>query len=54
MEAWEREEDGWFISLIEEGKMLHDVKPSYSLKEVLSMLVQQKLYFALFTRTLQV
>ncbi|MER2047976.1 transcription-repair coupling factor [Solibacillus sp. FSL K6-1781] len=51
MEAWEREENEWFISLIEGGKMLHDVKPSHSLKEVLSMLKQQKMYFALFTRT---
>nr|WP_255731557.1 transcription-repair coupling factor [Solibacillus sp. MA9] len=51
MEAWEREEHEWFISMIEDGKTLHDVKPSFSLKEVLSMLQQTKLYFALFTRT---
>ncbi|MEK4227903.1 transcription-repair coupling factor [Solibacillus sp. FSL H8-0538] len=50
MDAWEREENEWFLSLIEEGKMLHDVKPSYSLKEVLAMLEQQKLFFALFSR----
>ncbi|ATP38616.1 transcription-repair coupling factor [Solibacillus sp. R5-41] len=51
MDAWEREENEWFLSLIEEGKMLHEVKPSYSLKEVLAMLEQPTLYFALFTRT---
>lgn len=51
MEAWEREESEWFISLIEEGKMLHEVKPSYAIKEVLAMLKQQTIYFALFTRT---
>ena len=37
--------------MIEEGKILHDVKSSFSLKEVLAMIKQQKLYFALFTRT---
>ena len=50
-DAWEREEEEWFISLIEEGKMVHDVKPSFSFKEIFSMLDQQKIYFALFTRT---
>ncbi|WP_341321985.1 transcription-repair coupling factor [Solibacillus sp. FSL H8-0523] len=50
MEAWEREEQEWFLSMIEEGKMLHEVKPSFSLKEILPMLQQTKLYFALFTR----
>ncbi|MEG0472587.1 MAG: transcription-repair coupling factor [Solibacillus sp.] len=51
MDAWEREETEWFLSLIEDGKMLHEVKPSYALKEVLAMLEQPTLYFALFTRT---
>ena len=51
MEAWEREEQEWFVSMLEDGKLLHDVKPSFSLKEILSMLKQTKLYFALFTRT---
>ena len=50
-DAWEREEQEWFLSLIEEGKMVHDVKPSFTFKEILSMLKQQKIYFALFTRT---
>ncbi|MER2109068.1 MAG: transcription-repair coupling factor [Solibacillus sp.] len=51
MDAWEREEQEWFLSLIEEGKMLHDVKPSFALKEVLAMTKQQQLFFALFART---
>ncbi|MDI7743860.1 transcription-repair coupling factor [Lysinibacillus fusiformis] len=51
MEAWEREEEDWFISLIEEGKIVHDVKPSFSFKEINSMLEHQKLYLALFART---
>ncbi len=51
MDAWEREEEEWFLSLIEEGKMLHDVKPSFSFKEITAMLRQQKIYLALFART---
>lgn len=51
MDAWEREEEEWFISLVEEGKIVHDVKPSFAFKEIISMINQQKLYFALFTRT---
>lgn len=50
-EAWEKEEEEWFISLIEEGKMLHDVKPSYSFKEILSLMDLPKVYFNLFTRS---
>jgi len=51
MDAWEKEEEEWFISLLEEGKIVHDVKPSFSFKEVIAMIDQPKLYFALFTRT---
>ena len=51
MDTWEREETEWFLSLIEEGKMVHDVKPSFTMKEILPMISNQKLYFALFTRT---
>ena len=51
MDVWEREEEEWFLSLIEEGKMLHDVKPSFSFKELTGMLRQQKIYLALFART---
>lgn len=31
--------------------MVHDVKPAFSLKEILAMLSQQKLSFSLFSRT---
>ncbi|MEO4055551.1 transcription-repair coupling factor [Solibacillus sp. CAU 1738] len=51
MDAWEREETEWFLSLIEEGQMLHEVKPSFKFKEVLAMIRQNKIYFALFSRT---
>lgn len=51
MDAWEREEEDWFISLIEEGKMVHDVKSSFSFKEINSMIENRTLYFALFART---
>ncbi len=51
MEAWEKEENEWFLSLIEEGKMVHAVKPSYSLKEIMAMIHLPAIYFALFART---
>lgn len=51
MDAWEGEEAEWFLSLIEEGKMVHDVKPAFTMKEIIALLPQQKLYFALFSRT---
>lgn len=51
MDAWEKEEQEWFLSLIEEGKIVHDVKSSFTFKEILSNINQQKLYFALFART---
>lgn len=50
-QTWEREETEWFLSLIEEGKMLHDVKPAFTLKEIDAMLKFPKYYFALFART---
>ncbi|MFF5996842.1 transcription-repair coupling factor [Lysinibacillus sp. KU-BSD001] len=51
MDAWEREESEWFLSLIEEGRMLHDAKPSFAFKEILTMIRQQKIHLALFART---
>ncbi len=47
----EREEKDWYISLLEEGKTVHDVKLSFSFKEILGMLKQRKVYFSLFART---
>ncbi|QFF97395.1 transcription-repair coupling factor [Psychrobacillus glaciei] len=50
-ETLEREEKDWFLALLEEGKTVHDVKPSLSLKEIIQMLPNEKLYFSLFSRT---
>ncbi|MEK4484042.1 transcription-repair coupling factor [Psychrobacillus sp. FSL H8-0484] len=50
-ETLEREENDWFLSLLEEGKTVHNVKPSFNLKEILQMLPNEKLYFSLFSRT---
>ncbi|HWI49997.1 MAG TPA: transcription-repair coupling factor [Rummeliibacillus sp.] len=51
MEAWEKEEKEWFLSLLEEGKMVHAAKPSFSLKEIIAMIHLPSIYFALFART---
>lgn len=51
MEAWEKEEKEWFLTLLEEGKLVHAVKPSFSLKEILAMVHLPSIYFALFART---
>lgn len=51
IEALEHEEEEWFLSLIEEGKIVHDVKSSFPFKEILSKLNNQKIFFSLFART---
>ncbi|EPD49381.1 transcription-repair coupling factor [Paenisporosarcina sp. HGH0030] len=50
-DSLEREEKDWYVSLLEEGKTVHDVKLSFSFKEILGMLDQKKIYFSLFART---
>ncbi|HSO57931.1 MAG TPA: transcription-repair coupling factor, partial [Paenisporosarcina sp.] len=50
-DSLEREEKDWYISLLEEGKTVHDVKLSFSFKEILAMLNQRKIYFSLFARS---
>lgn len=50
MEAWDKEEKEWLLELIEVGKMVHQVKPSYNFKEILANTQQQKLFFSLFAR----
>lgn len=50
MEAWDSEEKEWLLEMIELGKMLHSVKPSFSFKELLANIEQQKIFFALFAR----
>ena len=49
-DSLEREEKDWYISLLEEGKTVHDVKLSFTMKEILGMLQQRKVYFSLFAR----
>lgn len=50
-ETLEREENDWILSLLEEGKTVHRVKPSFRLKEIIQMFSNEKLYFSLFSRT---
>ena len=40
-----------FFTLLEEGKTVHCVKPSFNLKEIIQMFSNEKLYFSLFSRT---
>ena len=50
MDAWEKEEKDWMLEMIEIGKMVHSVKPSFSFQEILANIPQQKVFFTLFTR----
>ncbi len=50
-ETLEREEAEWTISLLEEGKFLHDVPLAYPFRDVLAKLKQQVNFLSLFTRT---
>ncbi|WP_298469556.1 transcription-repair coupling factor [uncultured Psychrobacillus sp.] len=50
-ETLEKEENDWYLSLLEEGKTVHSVKPSYHLKEIIHMLSNYKVYLSLFSRT---
>lgn len=47
----EAEEKEWTIALLEEGKIVHDAKISWSFDEIHSMLNQQKVYLSLFVRS---
>ncbi|PPA68567.1 transcription-repair coupling factor [Jeotgalibacillus proteolyticus] len=49
-ETLEKEETDWYISLLEEGKIIHDVPVSHSLAQILALAKQRKIYFSLFTR----
>ncbi|TWT06221.1 transcription-repair coupling factor [Planomicrobium sp. CPCC 101079] len=50
-ETLEREEGDWIVSLLEEGKFLHDVHLAYPFREVLSRLKQKMTFLSLFVRT---
>ena len=43
----EAEEKEWMIALLEEGKIVHDAKTSFSFEEVHRMLKQRKVYLSL-------
>lgn len=48
----ESEEKEWITDLLEDGKILHDAKISYSFEEMNGMLAQQRIYLSLFVRTI--
>lgn len=50
--ALEKEEEEWKIALLEDGKIVHAAKISYSFEEVKEMLQQQKMYLSLFVRSI--
>lgn len=49
-ETLEKEEMDWYVSLLEEGKIIHDVPVSHGLNQILAAGKQRKVYFSLFTR----
>lgn len=51
VDTWQSEEETWYLELIEEGKMVHAVKMSRTLREMSQHITQQKLYLSLFTRS---
>ncbi|MBB4826816.1 transcription-repair coupling factor (superfamily II helicase) [Sporosarcina luteola] len=46
----ESEEKEWFLSMLEEGKIVHDAKITFAFGEVQGMLEQKRAYLSLFTR----
>lgn len=53
LESLEAEEEEWFVSLLEEGQIVHSAKLSFSFDEIQQMITQSKLYLSLFVRTIQ-
>ncbi len=47
----EREEGDWIVSLLEEGKFLHDIPLTYTFREIMSRLQQRVTFLSLFVRT---
>lgn len=47
----EREEGDWIVSLLEEGKFLHDVPLTYTFREMMAKLEQKVTFLSLFVRT---
>ncbi|WP_318617482.1 transcription-repair coupling factor [Sporosarcina sp. YIM B06819] len=48
----EAEEKEWMLALLEEGKIVHDAKISWSFDEIHSILNQRKVYLSLFVRSI--
>ncbi len=51
-QSLEKEEGEWFTSLLEEGKIVHNVTISYSLEKVKALCEQTKIYMSLFMRSI--
>ncbi|WP_338752537.1 transcription-repair coupling factor [Bacillus sp. FJAT-52991] len=49
-DSLEQEEAEWYTSLLEEGKIAHDMKLSYSFAEVMAKIKQPIIYLSLFMR----
>jgi len=49
-QALEKEEQEWYVSLLEEGKIVHDLKISHALKELLHKSKQAIVYMSLFLK----
>ncbi|WP_100332739.1 transcription-repair coupling factor [Bacillus xiapuensis] len=49
-DSLEQEEAEWYTSLLEEGKVVHDTKLSYTFSEVITHIRQPIIYLALFLR----
>ncbi|MEI5909498.1 transcription-repair coupling factor [Bacillus spongiae] len=49
-ETLDKEEADWYISLLEEGEIIHDLSISHSLPTLLSQTFIQKIYLSLFLR----
>lgn len=51
IDSWRHEEDEWYMALIEDGKMVHDVKTSRTLHEMLADIKLPIIHLSLFART---
>ncbi|MEK4027392.1 transcription-repair coupling factor [Pseudobacillus sp. FSL P4-0506] len=49
-DSLQQEEAEWYVALLEEGKIIHDIKLSYHFTETLSAIRQPIIYLALFLR----
>lgn len=49
-QALEKEEQEWYVSLLEEGKMVHDLRVSHTLNDLLQKSKQPIIYLSLFLK----